>query len=305
MTYYHVSIKHHDPSRKESQAYDLDFTKEMLETQIVNPYHEGRTFLCGGQAIDPFFIDIIKISKTDKPSNQSSTKFREEYESGLSDLGISSPASDNWLVVTYGLNVTRQFITHPPVKVKEEESVHNTNKSIFIVHGTDNQPVKELKVILEEVGIKPIVLHEQPSKGMTIIEKLEEYSDVGFAFIILTPDDFGLSKKELAKIVSEMSREKPTQDELKKYLSRLSLGQRTEIFAEAFNHCKDKARQNVVLEFGYFIGKLGRSKVCCLYKGDLELPSDMQGICYLHFDSSVREVENTIIEELKAANILI
>jgi predicted nucleotide-binding protein len=175
------------------------------------------------------------------------------------------------------------------------------NERVFIVHGTDYEPVKELKAILQEVEIKPIILHEQPSKGMTIIEKLETYSNVGFAFIILTPDDLGLSKKELAKIVSEMSREKPTQDELKKYLSRLSLGQRTEIFAEAFNHCKDKARQNVVLEFGYFIGKIGRSKVCCLYKGDLELPSDMHGICYLHFNGSVNEVKETIFNELKAS----
>jgi predicted nucleotide-binding protein len=67
---------------------------------------------------------------------------------------------------------------------------------------------------------------------------------------------------------------------------------------------KDKARQNVILEFGYFIGRLGRSRVCCLYKGGLKLPSDMHGICYLHFNESVNEVKETIIEELKAANIL-
>ncbi len=139
---------------------------------------------------------------------------------------------------------------------------------------------------------------------MTIIEKLETYSNVGFAFIILTPDDLGLSKKELARIISEMSREKPTQDELKKYLSKLNCGQRSEIFAEAFNHCKDKARQNVVLEFGYFIGKIGRSKVCCLYKGDIDLPSDMHGICYIHFNSSINEVKETVIEELKAAYVI-
>ncbi len=56
------------------------------------------------------------------------------------------------------------------------------------------------------------------------------------------------------------------------------------------------------LEFGYFIGRLGRSKVCCLYKGDLELPSDMHGICYLHFNKSIDEVKETIFKELKAAS---
>lgn len=63
---------------------------------------------------------------------------------------------------------------------------------------------------------------------------------------------------------------------------------------------KERARQNVVLEFGYFIGKLGRGNVCCLYKGSIELPSDMNGICYVHFENSVNEVWETILKELRA-----
>ena len=63
-----------------------------------------------------------------------------------------------------------------------------------------------------------------------------------------------------------------------------------------------RARQNVVLEFGYFMGLLGRDKVCCLYKGDIELPSDMHGIVYVPFKESVNEVSDKIIKELKAAD---
>jgi predicted nucleotide-binding protein len=63
-----------------------------------------------------------------------------------------------------------------------------------------------------------------------------------------------------------------------------------------------RARQNVILEFGYFIGKLGRDRVCCLYRGDVELPSDMQGIVYIPFKNSVNEVRDKIIRELKEAN---
>jgi len=122
------------------------------------------------------------------------------------------------------------------------------------------------------------------SGSRTIVEKLEKYSDVGYAFVILTPDDVlvptelgynVLKEKEVIKEIREMHW-------LSSQLTR-------------------RARQNVVLEFGYFIGKLGRDRVCCLYKGDIELPSDMHGIVYIPFKESVRECRNKIIKELKAA----
>jgi predicted nucleotide-binding protein len=79
----------------------------------------------------------------------------------------------------------------------------------------------------------------------------------------------------------------------------LSIGAMKEFFDAAF--LKPRARQNVVLEFGYFIGLLGRDRVCCLYKGDIELPSDMHGIVYIPFKESVNEVRDKLIKELKVA----
>lgn len=78
------------------------------------------------------------------------------------------------------------------------------NKDVFIVHGTDHASLEELKTLLQGVGLNPIILHEQPSKGMTLIEKLEKYSNVGFAFIILTPDDVGLGQPEGTQMISEI-----------------------------------------------------------------------------------------------------
>lgn len=127
--------------------------------------------------------------------------------------------------------------------------------------------MEELKTMLTMIGLNPIVLHEQPSGSMTIVEKLDKYSDVGYAFVILTPDDVGYESDLLLPRV----------------------------------HAKPRARQNVILEFGYFIGLLGRDKVCCLYKGNIELPSDMRGIVYMAFKESVTEVKGKIIEELKVA----
>jgi predicted nucleotide-binding protein len=102
-----------------------------------------------------------------------------------------------------------------------------------------------------------------------------------------------------------MKKQKPTVDEIKEYL--ISADEKTMVYSliEAFDRLKDRARQNVVLEFGYFIGKLGRGRVCCLYTGSIELPSDMHGICYVHFDNSINEVKETILKELEASRVRI
>lgn len=120
--------------------------------------------------------------------------------------------------------------------------------SIFIVHGHDDATKEKVARFIEKLNLDAIILHEKVNKGHTIIEKFEEYSkQANFAIVLFTPDDIGY----------------PLEDE---------------------THSKPRARQNVVLEMGYFIGLLGREKVCVLYKGDVELPSDILGIVYTKID---------------------
>lgn len=152
----------------------------------------------------------------------------------------------------------------PAEEVIEKEIGKLLSKKIFIVHGHDEQARSELALILTRLGLEPIILHEKPSEGMTLIEKLEKHSDVGFAFILLTPDDVGES-------------------------------------IENKDNLKPRARQNVVFEFGLFVGKIGRNRVCCLYKGNTELPSDLHGLVYLPFEKSVNEIQLDIVKELRAA----
>ena len=171
-----------------------------------------------------------------------------------------------------GMDVTRQFITGPPSvrPLKEEKipKVPSTGQHVFIVHGRDMAAAHELARLLESLDLEPVILAEQPGGAATIIEKLEKYSNVGFAFVILTPDDIGS-------------------------------------LASANPDLKHRARQNVVLEMGYFMGLLGRERVYCLYKGDIELPSDMVGVSYAQFNNSIKEVYWYIIKELKAAGFRI
>lgn len=150
-------------------------------------------------------------------------------------------------------------------------------KQIFISHGKDMKSLNELKDILTGFGLEPIILSEQPSSGKTVMEKLETYSDVGYVFVILTPDDLG----GFVEIGSKWSRPK----RLRKFLKT----------------AHNRPRQNVILEFGYFVGKLGRERVTCLLKKPVEQPSDMQGIVYLSFKNSLTEIREGILKELQVA----
>lgn len=155
-------------------------------------------------------------------------------------------------------------------KAKESFNSQAKTKKVFIVHGHDKIAKTNLEVFLHEIGLEPIVLHRQADEGQTIIEKFEKHSDVSYAFILLTPDEIAYIKAD----------ENKNDNERKEELM---------------------ARPNVIFEFGYFVGKLGRSRVCCLYTGDVSLPSDVNGIIYKKFTSSIDEVAYSITKDLKAS----
>ena len=137
---------------------------------------------------------------------------------------------------------------------------------IFIVHG-HNEAVKEsVARFLEKIGLEAIILHEQPNKGRTIIEKFEDYSDVPFAVVLLTADDRG--------------------------------GQ----FSELYEKQKPRARQNVIFELGYFIGKIGRNNVCAIYEESVEIPSDYQGILFIKMDKEGKW-KYSLAKEIRAAGV--
>jgi len=134
---------------------------------------------------------------------------------------------------------------------------------VFIVHGHDDEAKLKTARFVEKLGFEAIILHEQASKSKTIIEKIEEYSNVGFGIILYTPCDIGGKQ-----IVNP--------------------------------DLKSRARQNVVFEHGFLIGKIGRSNVCALVKGDIETPNDISGVVYVPMDEA-DAWRYTIARELKKA----
>ncbi len=120
-------------------------------------------------------------------------------------------------------------------------------RAAFLVHGHDEEAREAAVRVLQQLDIEPIILHERPDEGRTILEMIEASADVAFAVVLLTPYDVG--RTEHAEL-------------------------------------RSRARHDVVLAMGFFCGKLGRSRVCVLYKEDIGLPSDVGGLVFVKMDDT-------------------
>ena len=134
-------------------------------------------------------------------------------------------------------------------EITESQTSDPKNRRVFLVHGHDAGAKESAARFLEKIRLEPVILHEQANEGRTVIEKFEAHVDVGFAIVLLTPDDLGASVEERDQLAP-------------------------------------RARQNVILELGYFTGKLGRSRVCALYKSGVEVPSDFHGVLFIELDQA-------------------
>lgn len=200
--------------------------------------------------------DFINLSEEEEPFGSSS--FHDDIIDFREDVRME--------LVNLNQLVSKVELLKTSIMEKDylaETSSKKTNlKDVFIVHGHNNEVKTEVARTLEKLELIPIILHEQPNQGKTIIEKFESHSNVGFAIVLMTDDDYGKAKTD--------------------------------------NDLSERARQNVILELGYFIGKLGRSKVCPLYTRGVELPSDLHGLLYVEIDQS-ESWKMRLVKELKAA----
>ena len=137
------------------------------------------------------------------------------------------------------------------------------SKKVFVVHGHDEGKREAVARFLEMLELEPVILHEQANKGRTIIQKFEDHADAGFAVVLLTPDDIGGAVKDRGNL-------------------------------------QHRARQNVILELGFFIGKLGRGNVCVLKAQGVETPSDYDGVVYIGLDEP-DAWKTGLVRELRAA----
>lgn len=148
------------------------------------------------------------------------------------------------------------------VQGREDPTTTPRSNRVFVVHGHDNEMKQAVARTLERLGLEAVILHEKPNRGQTIVEKIERYSDASFAVVLLSPDIGYAATK----------------------------GPET---------ARPRARQNVILELGYFAGKLGRESVVALHRGDIELPSDYDGVLYTPYDGDSGTWRGELVAELR------
>ena len=215
---------------------------------------KGDEFQFNGYFVKRESISRLLVKKTSESVKTHAAEENRKPRQGFIAIYVSP--SDILSYDKYATDITKDAMAMGREKIAAQASPTGSTRKlapssekrkVFVVHGHDDLAKTTVARFVEKLGFDAIVLHEQPSSGRTIIEKIEMFTDVGFAIVIYSPDDLG------AKAASEPQ-------------------------------LQPRARQNVVFEHGFLVAKLGRGSVAALVKGDLEKPSDIDGIVYTVFD---------------------
>ncbi|MYD50574.1 MAG: nucleotide-binding protein [Dehalococcoidia bacterium] len=238
---------------KELPSHSPQFEKWQRDTEVAisNAFGDKPKYL--KDFSDIRFSPIVHFAES------SEAYYQEAYVSGLESATA---------VIESMIDEIREYWEDDDQQISSSEAGTNskeTSNEIFVVHGRDDGAKETVARFLSKLGLEPIILHEQPNQGRTIIEKFEEYAQVGFAIVLLTPDDTGAARDECGAP-------------------------------------QLRARQNVIFELGFFVGKLGRGNTCALLKADVEIPSDYDGVLYITMDD-LETWKLQLVRELKAAGL--
>jgi len=227
-----------------SRVYFFFITdKRLVETVVKAEDAQTNTRLESiADAINPHFRDVAEIMGI----KQAMFTFAGEAKKGDFSYDRARDIALELIKKHYCLIEDGEGLK--PTSVLEKE----LSREIFVVHGHDEAAKESVARVLEKLGLKPIILSEQPNLGLTLLEKFVSSSNVTFAIVILMPDDKGGAK------------------------------------SVSFDKQKFRARQNVIFELGYFFGKLDRKRVFTLFGGkeDFEFLSDIEGIAYTKYDEA-------------------
>jgi predicted nucleotide-binding protein len=262
--FYHIIIERNEKTGKTGKyeiLYEFDkLDIEKIKSELVLPYKNNNQIIFKGYPLEKKDIRRFAI----KCSEQSTDEIKQILYSKKSPNVLfifTKPmiVEDDKLVKDITVDVLKSVET---ISVGSKNTTKEINMSkIFIVHGHDDAMKLDVARFIEKLKFEAIILHEQASSGKTIIEKIEKFCDVGYAIVLYSPCDVGSENEKGATP-------------------------------------KLRARQNVVFEHGFLIGKLGRDKVAALVKDDIELPSDTDGVVYISYDKD--EWKFKIANELRA-----
>jgi predicted nucleotide-binding protein len=239
-------------SQTNRKYFELD-KNDLLEIKedIVIPYLQKKEFQFDGYFLKPDDIVRVVIKESEKTSKECS---RHANDSLSPDIIIYISPEDIVEDDRYTKDITKEVFKESKKKIASgntskpiQKKAELDKSKVFIVHGHDELAKTEVARFIEKLNLTAVILHEQANSGKTIIEKIEEYSNVGFGIVLYTPCDIGSNKDNKENL-------------------------------------KFRARQNVIFEHGFLIGKIGRNNVCALVKDELEKPNDISGVVYIPMD---------------------
>lgn len=234
----------------------LQTFKHRLQTDVINAYgsrggdYGKERFAAWRRQISKFLDENLPDMNRDLDTKLTHMVYHRSH--GETDLDLFMRVDGNTCLAfidSLTLDIQNDEFDFSPKQIPDtmnmKQKERNVNK-IFIVHGHNELLLTKVARFIELLGYEPVILHEQANKGMTIIEKIEANSDVGFAIVLYTVDDKGNTVANADKGI-----------------------------------LNDRARQNVIFEHGYLIAKLTRSHVVPLMGGRVEIPSDISGVVYV------------------------
>ena len=268
MPYYHVLIEADGFTKP---LYQLDKTDlSEIKEEVILPYLKEEQFIFDGYVLNKREIKRILIKESAYTSEEYVHREQMNYAPNIpliispkKILGSNQCTTDiTGRIFKECRSLLQEATNQPEAPTVTKPKVPMDKSKVFIVHGHDGEAKQAVARFVEKIGLEAIILHEQASSGNTIIEKIEEYTNVGFGIVLYTPCDLGASQRH--------------KDQL-----------------------KPRARQNVVFEHGYLIGKIGRKNVCALVKGDIETPNDISGVVYIKMEGE-KEWKYKVADEMKA-----
>lgn len=267
LNWYHVYVSADGTSR--DGTWQRDFDEHNLRTRIVAPYDAGTAIVLDGRNISASRIKQIKIwGSALKFEATRSTLPRARVENRYTRV-ITYPDPSDETVYNQMVDVTDEFIGGAPgwrslvATPKTGKALDQGKAKIFIVHGHDNEMKEAVARLITNAGLTPVILHEQPDQGRTIIEKLEVHAEVDYAVALFSPDDKCIVERKTVW----------------------------------------RARQNVIFELGFFLGRLGRSRVTVLHRGKVDVLSDFQGVLRKPYDPG-GAWRQELLKELESAGLL-
>lgn len=214
-------------------------------------------------AVHILYSPMMSFSDHDPPISEVQANYRENINRAIAKFTALKELFEERIADA----ASAQHLATPETDVGSKPPALVSRK-VFVVHGHDNGTKEAVARYLQSLDLQPVILHEQPSQGRTIIEKFEGHaSEVAFAVVLFTPDDVGYRHGHEGE-------------------------------------AKPRPRQNVVFELGFFLGALSRKRVCVLHAGGMEMPSDFAGVAYIALDPA-GAWRTELAKELKAGGLAI